>query len=100
MIGMLDESEPRRWTEQFSAKEKQLLNLARAFVNNPEIVVMHTPMQCFGDTEAEPLMRVFKEFVEWRGVALSEEGFAKRHPRTVVMSKQRHSRAGKDIEYA
>merc|ERR1719443_2003875 len=70
MVRMLDEKEPRPWTEHFSTKETELL------------------------------MKMFKEFVEWRGVALSEEGFGKRHPRTVVMSKQRHSRVGKDIEYA
>jgi len=62
------------------------LALARVFVMNPEIVVIHKPAVVFGAGEAKAIIGLFREHVDRRGLALPAETRKYRRPRTVFFT--------------
>lgn len=67
------------------------LNLARALIVNPELLIMHMPMNTFTDGEADELMALLKEHVQERGVGFPTSGNLRR-PRTVFISASSNAR--------
>jgi len=77
---------PAPWTDIFSSQKCQLLNLARALVADPEVIVAHTPLRGFAKSTRQKVLTVLREFVECRGFLGDPENFSLRHPRTCVFS--------------
>ena len=65
------------------------VHIARAFILNPEVMVLQRPLHHFEATAAELILSVLKKHVAERGLAMPQ-GNAKRHrrPRTVFFSPE------------
>eukprot|EP00747_Dinoflagellata_sp_TGD_P074057 gnl/TRDRNA2_/TRDRNA2_158171_c4_seq1.p1 gnl/TRDRNA2_/TRDRNA2_158171_c4~~gnl/TRDRNA2_/TRDRNA2_158171_c4_seq1.p1 ORF type:complete len:859 (+),score=147.28 gnl/TRDRNA2_/TRDRNA2_158171_c4_seq1:373-2577(+) len=90
------------WYTQLSTNEKKLLHLTRALVYNPEILVLHRPvdevdnyltkdilnvLQEFVDNYlTKDILNVLQEFVEKKGLELDPKDFKNRRPRSVFFT--------------
>jgi len=108
MMTLLEEEPPKdedgrnnsEWVRRFSSTDHARLNLARAFVHNPECLVMHMPVITFSDEEAKEMMGKIRSHVRERGLALPERDRKYRRPRTVFVSASAMGRCGNaDIIY-
>lgn len=73
------------WKE-FSTRTLQLINLARAFIANPDVMLLQTPVQFFGHQDTHSLMMALQEYVERRGFEHCDDTIHSRHPKTCVMT--------------
>jgi len=82
------ETEDKRdeWRAMFSHTDYVRLNLARAFVLNPEVLVIHKPDCVFSNSEVPGIMDLLKRHVDERGLELPASGREKRRPRTVFFT--------------
>jgi len=77
------------WKERLSNSEQALLNLARALVANPEVLVLHKPTSNMDDRLAHNTLQILREFVDNRGVEEDVATFKQRRPRTCVLTASR-----------
>eukprot|EP00930_Biecheleria_cincta_P082408 TRINITY_DN72142_c0_g1_i1.p1 TRINITY_DN72142_c0_g1~~TRINITY_DN72142_c0_g1_i1.p1 ORF type:complete len:990 (+),score=145.86 TRINITY_DN72142_c0_g1_i1:90-3059(+) len=66
--------------------EKVLLNFARAFIMNPEVLIIHKPLDHFDNLHARRVVELLKEFVDCRGLEKPPEELNLRRPRTCIFS--------------
>lgn len=66
--------------------EKCLLHIARAFVANPHVLVLHKPLEHFNTLMSQRIVDLLREFVDNRGLEKPAETFSTRRPRTVIFS--------------
>lgn len=80
-----EEEEPSgMWQEKLTSLDRAIVHLARAFLMNPEILVLQRPLSNFATDRARIVLdNVFKGFVHKKGVCLPEAGQADRRPRTL-----------------
>jgi len=71
---------------EMSHTDRSLLHLARAFVMNAEVMVLHKPLSNFDDLHSRLVVELLREFVALRGIEESYETFATRRPRTCIFS--------------
>jgi ABC-type ATPase involved in cell division len=82
-INVIRSSEIRNWEEKLTIADKVLLHLARAFVANPEVLVVHKPTLVFDHAMSIHVMQLLQKFVRDRG--LHVEGDRRvRHMRTCI----------------
>eukprot|EP00932_Pfiesteria_piscicida_P000232 SRR837773.10224.p1 GENE.SRR837773.10224~~SRR837773.10224.p1 ORF type:complete len:166 (-),score=37.93 SRR837773.10224:89-517(-) len=74
------------WTSSLANSERHLVNVARAFIANPDVLCIHKPLIHHNPQRAELIMTLMRDFVDERGLFLSSEEFAGRRPRTCIMS--------------
>lgn len=87
----LDENEPCSkaeisWDTVLTQTQKAQLNLARAFISNPSVIVMHNPTAIFSDEMAANVLEVIRMYVSEKGICVENPPKALRHPRTCIMS--------------
>lgn len=70
----------------FSWSETLMIHLARAFIANPEVMVMQSPLGHLSKEGKAVITDLLREFVTHRGVSLSGETIHKRRPRTLIFS--------------
>lgn len=79
-----DDHHPDRWQDRLTSLDTAIVHLARAFVMNPEILVLQRPLSNFSTRRATNVLEdVFVNFVARKGVCLPEEGEGDRRPRTL-----------------
>jgi len=83
-----DEAEDgsRSWQDRLSNSEKKRLHLARAFVYNPEVMVLHKPIDELDNDLANAILAMLREFVDQRGVEVDPATIALRRPRTLIFT--------------
>jgi ABC-type multidrug transport system fused ATPase/permease subunit len=69
-----------------SRTDKKLIHLARAFIYNPEVIVIHTPGMYFDKENKARVIQLLKEFVRQRGVEMDPATRLRRRPRTCIFS--------------
>lgn len=75
----------RNWSTLLSDTQAQLVQLARAFVFNPELLVLNKPCMRFGQAQTETFMKMMKDFVTSRGLEPPvDKPLSSRRPRTCV----------------
>jgi len=81
--------------------DRQLISLGRAFVMNPEIIIVHKPTALLDDVQSEYALDMFREFVENRGLFMpDDEPLVKRRRRTLIFTaKNEHVAAKADEVY-
>merc|ERR1719326_1736619 len=76
------------WFNQMNATALAALHVARAFVLNPEVLVLHCPSKHFDPEYTARLLTLLREFVDQRGLEF-DEPVRDRRPRTCFMSTYR-----------
>lgn len=77
------------WSEVLSQTQSQLLSLARAFITNPEILVIHKPTVVFDDATTDNTFKCLRQFVENKGLCLPKKSYRARRPRTCLITTAR-----------
>ena len=92
-LSLLDEAEEEEpefglevWMSQLSYTDRARINLARALITNPEVLVVHKPALFFDDGDAKLVLDLLREHVDERGLELPKEGKRHRRPRTVFFT--------------
>jgi len=63
-----------------------LIHLARAFVMNPDVLILHKPLAQLDELHARFVLELLREFVDLRGIEKPPEERKKRRPRTCIFS--------------
>lgn len=74
------------WHKLMSNNERKRVHFARAMVYNPEVMVLHSPVDEVDHQFSDEVLGLLREFVDKRGLELPEEEFGKRRPRTVFFT--------------
>ena len=74
------------WMPKLTYTDQAAIHLARAFVMNPEVLVMHRPTIHFDSDRADNVYRLLHEYVECRGIELPPSERDRRRPRTCFMT--------------
>lgn len=82
------------WGEILSQTQCFLLNLARAFIANPEMLVIHKPTNFFDDKIAANTWDCLRDFVNNKGLCMDPNKIAFRRPRTCIMTTERLAGVG------
>jgi ABC-type multidrug transport system fused ATPase/permease subunit len=69
-----------------SQSDRALLHFTRAFIYNPEVLVIHSPTLQLDGQLQKPLLESLRAFVDERGLEMPPESRHKRRPRTVIFS--------------
>lgn len=77
------------WSETLSLTTQSQLNLARALVNNPNVLVLHKPTLYLTDDLATAAFQALRKFVDERGLEQDPQSFNHRRSRTVIMTTSR-----------
>jgi len=78
------------WVKTLSNVELRRVHLARAFIFNPEVLVLERPIEGFERTETTAFLNMLREFVDYRGLAMDEENMHYRRPRTVFFTASKN----------
>lgn len=70
------------WLTMLTASEKSKIQLARALVANPEVLVLQRPFIHYNDNAGRNVMKALKRHVKDRGLAEIEQTWSRRRPRT------------------
>merc|ERR1719247_299683 len=74
------------WVRSFSSTDIAKINLARVFIANPEVLIIHRPTLQFEEKTAEDILDLLHEFVQKRGLELPDDELDRRRPRTCILS--------------
>merc|ERR1711879_1076792 len=74
------------WQERLSMSELKRLQMARAFVFDPDVMVLHRPVDELDPALGDQILRMLREFVDKKGVQADPATFNIRRPRTVFFS--------------
>mmetsp|Transcript_45731 Transcript_45731/g.56080 ORF Transcript_45731/g.56080 Transcript_45731/m.56080 type:complete len:188 (+) Transcript_45731:3-566(+) len=77
------------WAQNLSGSEKWRFQLARAFLHDPHVMVVHRPVDELDSNLKEHCLQVFREFVDKKGLEIDESidlEMSKRRPRTLIFS--------------
>ena len=77
-----DADEHEAWESRLSATDRQILHLARAFITNPHVLVLHRPLANFDGALAQRVCNTIRNFVRNRGIPSKPGHLA----RTVIFS--------------
>merc|ERR1712087_109366 len=72
-----------RWQDSATNTELAKISLARAFIMNPEVLVLHKPLYGLKEKTASLVLDLIREQVVHRGLCLPKKGTRNRRPRTV-----------------
>jgi len=75
-----------RSLKSLNFSDKVLVHLARAFVANPEVLVLHKPFEHFNPGQRKIVQAAFRQFVDNRGIAMDPETYSRRRPRTMIFT--------------
>eukprot|EP00931_Biecheleriopsis_adriatica_P079034 TRINITY_DN5244_c0_g2_i1.p1 TRINITY_DN5244_c0_g2~~TRINITY_DN5244_c0_g2_i1.p1 ORF type:complete len:898 (-),score=150.80 TRINITY_DN5244_c0_g2_i1:69-2762(-) len=71
---------------RLSHQELQILNVARALIARPEVLIAHTPLQQLEDKMRLSVEQALRDFVDQRGLMEDETRLYHRHPRTCIFT--------------
>jgi ABC-type multidrug transport system fused ATPase/permease subunit len=77
------------WGDILSQTQRALVSLARAFIANPEILVIHKPTVVFDDSTTINTFICLRKFVVEKGLCMDPNGAALRRPRTCIITTSR-----------
>jgi len=79
------------WVKHLSNVELRRVHLARAFIFNPEVLVLERPIEGFERGETIAFLNMLREFVDNRGLEMEEELMHYRRPRTIFFTGSKDS---------
>jgi len=81
-----DEVNDIAWQAPLSGTDVVLIHLARAFIYNPEVLVMNRPTTRLPDKTSNRVLNLITEYVQNKGVELPATDLWRRRPRTAFVS--------------
>jgi len=84
------------WNEELSRSDRQLLNIARGLVANPEVLCVHKPSMGLGPNTIPIVLGALRDYVAHRGIHQDHDRYFFRRPRTCVYSLSTEA----DLQYA
>lgn len=87
------EDDVLRWRSRLTDSEVAKIHLARAFIMNPEVLILQRPFRRFseGKGERKRLMYAIQEHLAQRGLATGPTTVGRRRPRTVFFTSETQS---------
>merc|ERR1719277_787326 len=70
-----------QWFDKLNYTEKVKIHLARAFIMNPEILVMHRPLYHFDEAFGRRMMALIRRHHKNRGLCIPATTMNRRRPR-------------------
>lgn len=92
-FGISGDAPPVPWHRRLSHNELRKVNLVRALVYNPEVLVVQRPADGLDEHDAKLTLQALRDFVDYRGVGLDRALAKRRRPRTVFLSLGVHAAA-------
>merc|ERR1712150_347719 len=86
LLHYVEADQEMSWAEILSQTERQILNLARALVFNPEVLCIDRPFSIFDETMMASVIKILREFVTIKGVEQDADIVDMRRPRTCVIA--------------
>lgn len=86
IMALIEKEDHFSWDVILSQTQRAQVNLARAFIDNPDFLVIHKPALLFDDETSDVVLQQLKKFVKNRGLEEPPETFALRRPRTCIFS--------------
>jgi len=74
------------WMSNISYTERAKIHLARAFIMNPEVLILQRPLLHYSGTAQDNICKLIREHVSNRGYGLDPATKSMRRPRTVFVS--------------
>jgi len=84
------------WHHMLSASTRHLVNMARGFISNADMLVIHRPFGELGPTAEKRVRIALRNFVEKRGLETDPKLYHHRRPRTCIISV----RPDEDVTFA
>eukprot|EP00931_Biecheleriopsis_adriatica_P031987 TRINITY_DN18707_c0_g1_i5.p1 TRINITY_DN18707_c0_g1~~TRINITY_DN18707_c0_g1_i5.p1 ORF type:complete len:918 (-),score=98.31 TRINITY_DN18707_c0_g1_i5:25-2778(-) len=82
------------WLDMLSGTESACLHVARAFIANPEVLIIHKPALSLNADMTDMMYNLLQKFVHQRGLGMGSEDFHSRRPRTCIVSARRAAGTG------
>eukprot|EP00747_Dinoflagellata_sp_TGD_P145116 gnl/TRDRNA2_/TRDRNA2_176565_c3_seq2.p1 gnl/TRDRNA2_/TRDRNA2_176565_c3~~gnl/TRDRNA2_/TRDRNA2_176565_c3_seq2.p1 ORF type:complete len:231 (+),score=19.63 gnl/TRDRNA2_/TRDRNA2_176565_c3_seq2:3-695(+) len=86
VLSLLETDEVQLWQDVLSHTEAMLLCLARAFISNPELMIVHKPTSHFDRMHSTLILEMLREFVDKKGIGQAERQWYMRRLRTCILS--------------
>jgi len=86
----IDSNDVLPWEVTLTHMQRQLVNIARALIANPEVLCLHKPTQTFNEKEAQRVTRVLESYVKGKGLVQPRDTFHLRRPRTCIITSSSH----------
>jgi len=77
------------WAEVLSQTQSALLSLCRAFIANPEVLVIHKPTVVLDDLHTDNTFKCLREYVTQKGLCMDPKTIVMRRPRTAIITTAR-----------
>lgn len=77
------------WSQNLSGSEKWRFQLARAFLHDPHVLVVHRPVDELDSNLKDTVLGLFREFVDKKGLEIDEDAgldMNHRRPRTLIFT--------------
>lgn len=75
-----------QWSRSMSRSEQATVHLARAFIMNPEVMVIQHPFKHFDDSMDNKVRTLITSHIKERGIGMPPETLGRRRPRTVFFT--------------
>jgi len=86
------------WINILTYTQKVKLHMARAFLANPEVIVLDRPLMHFGPDYVPVLLDLFRDHVHNKGIGMPEASRISRRPRTLFYTAEtREQLRGADV---
>eukprot|EP00928_Gymnodinium_smaydae_P071430 TRINITY_DN55018_c0_g1_i1.p1 TRINITY_DN55018_c0_g1~~TRINITY_DN55018_c0_g1_i1.p1 ORF type:complete len:855 (-),score=126.34 TRINITY_DN55018_c0_g1_i1:175-2739(-) len=98
---MEDVDEHDMWYKKLSPSDRKMVNIARALIYNPNLLILHRPVDDVDFDKGELVMCILRDFVDQRGIELDMATAASRRPRTAFFTGGDHNAAfkGSVVDY-
>mmetsp|Transcript_18913 Transcript_18913/g.33329 ORF Transcript_18913/g.33329 Transcript_18913/m.33329 type:complete len:812 (-) Transcript_18913:326-2761(-) len=84
----VDEVGTQAWFEELTYTDKVKICLARAFIMNPEVLVLHRPFHHYDAVSATQVMQSVSKHHKNRGLCMPEDKVHNRRPRSIFYSPE------------
>lgn len=89
IMALIDKGDSFSWDAILSQTQRAQVNLARAFIDNPDVLVIHKPALLFDDNTSMVVLQQLKKFVTNRGLEEPRDTWSLRRPRTCIFSSSK-----------
>jgi len=86
VLNVIESPSEQDWSQVFSQTTKGIINLARAFIANPEFMCIHKPTQTFDESLSHEVMKCLVEFKVKKGLLTDQSSWCLRRCRTCIFT--------------